>query len=242
MHYTYFLLNILTIAGPLALSFDKKVAFWRQWKYAGLGIAFASVAFLLWDVVFTRIGVWRFNTNYTTGLHIYNLPWEEVFFFVSIPYACLFIYECLRVYFPGTDRKLPGRLFGWVVVLFCAASVFLYYDKLYTSVTAILLLITFLNHLLVTKGDYLNHLMFTWLVALIPMVVIDGLLTGLPVLIYDDAQNTGIRTGPIPIEDYFYNLLYLTWMIWVYERYKQRPYWKEKEQEEKLVRKSVGGR
>jgi lycopene cyclase domain-containing protein len=64
--------------------------------------------------------------------------------------------------------------------------------------------------------------MAAWTVALIPMAFVNGILTGNPVLIYDDAENLGIRIGTIPFEDFFYNLLYMTWMISLYEWYKLR--------------------
>jgi lycopene cyclase domain-containing protein len=54
------------------------------------------------------------------------------------------------------------------------------------------------------------------------MAFVNGILTGNPVLIYDDAENLGIRIGTIPFEDFFYNLLYMTWMISLYEWYKLR--------------------
>ncbi|MFM6952343.1 MAG: lycopene cyclase domain-containing protein [Bacteroidota bacterium] len=39
---------------------------------------------------------------------------------------------------------------------------------------------------------------------------------------YDNTENLGIRIGTIPFEDFFYNLLYMTWMISLYEWYKMR--------------------
>ena len=66
--------------------------------------------------------------------------------------------------------------------------------------------------------------MAAWAVALIPMAFVNGILTGNPVLIYDNAENLGIRIGTIPLEDFFYNLLYMTWMISLYEWYKIREY------------------
>ncbi len=97
-----------------------------------------------------------------------------------------------------------------------------------------LLMVTYLNHLWVTKGDYLNHLMVAWFVVMVPMAMVDGFLTGLPIIDYHASHIINIRIGPIPIELFFYNLLYLTWMIWIYERYKQRPAFKAAEKLRKL--------
>jgi lycopene cyclase domain-containing protein len=54
------------------------------------------------------------------------------------------------------------------------------------------------------------------------MAFVNGILTGNPVLIYNDAENLGIRIGTIPFEDFFYNLLYMTWMITLFEIFKSR--------------------
>lgn len=237
MHYTYLLINILIVALPVGISFFIKMEFYRKWKFAFLGIGFASMLFVAWDMIFTRLGIWKFNPAYTTGPHIYTLPWEEVLFFITVPYTCLYAYECLRVYFPGRSKIWIGKLFGWGIVLLCLITLYYRYDQLFTSVTAILLLVTYLNHLWVTKGDYLNHLLVAWMVVMVPMALVDGFITGLPIIQYDSAQITNLRIGPIPVELFFYNLLYLTWMIWVYERYKQRPYWKQMEREARELRK-----
>lgn len=239
MKTAYLWIDILTILGPLLLSFDKKVAFMSKWKFILPAILIPSFLYLVWDVIFTRLGIWQFNKEYVTGMFVINLPWEELFFFIAVPYACLFIYECLRVYAPKWEFRIASRIFGWLMVFLCVAALFQFHNRMYTAITAILLLITLLNHLLVTRGDYLTHTFTAWIIALIPMAVVNGLLTSLPVLIYNNQQNSGIRIGSIPIEDFFYNLLLMIWMIWVFERYRQRPVHKAREIAEKEARREA---
>jgi lycopene cyclase domain-containing protein len=53
---------------------------------------------------------------------------------------------------------------------------------------------------------------YFWLamaVTFIPFIVANGILTGLPVVLYDDRQNLGIRAGTIPIEDFLYSFAML---------------------------------
>ncbi len=104
-HYTYFLILAVSLAGPLALSFDKKVAFYKKWKYLFPAMIVPCLFYIAWDIFFTSKGVWWFNGDYITGIKIINLPVEEVLFFVIVPYCCLFIYECVRCYFPGLKNK-----------------------------------------------------------------------------------------------------------------------------------------
>ena len=227
---TYFWIDLITIAGPLFLSFDKKVAFYKNWRYFFSAALISSGGYLLWDIIFTALGVWKFNPEFVSGFYLINLPWEEIFFFISVPYACLFIYACLRHYLPQLEHRNFGRIVSLLLLMLCIFITINHYNKLYTAVTAILLAFTLLNQLLVTRGRYMTHLYIAWFVSIIPMMIVNGLLTGLPVLIYDNSQNLGIRIPSllsgmqygIPVEDFFYNLLYMLWMIWIYEARKNR--------------------
>ena len=123
-----------------------------------------------------------------------------------------------------------GRLISLLLLSFSIGMVVLHYNKLYTAVTFSLLAFTILNQLLVTRGSYITHLYVAWLISVIPMFVVNGLLTGLPILIYENTENMGIRIPSllpgmqygIPLEDFFYNLLYMMWMIWIFEARKNK--------------------
>ena len=83
--YMYLLLDAFTIIGPLSLSFDKKVAYYKDWKYLLPSLLYVSFFYLIWDIWFTEIQVWEFNFQYLLGPTLFNLPIEEyAFFFVMI--------------------------------------------------------------------------------------------------------------------------------------------------------------
>ena len=71
-HYTYFLILACSLAGPLLLSFDKKVAFYKKWKWLFPAMLIPAFIYIVWDIYFTAKGVWSFNEKYITGIKLYN--------------------------------------------------------------------------------------------------------------------------------------------------------------------------
>ncbi|MBP6660046.1 MAG: hypothetical protein KA174_05150, partial [Chitinophagales bacterium] len=59
--YTYLFLMLGTIAGPVLLSFDKRVSFYKKWKFLPIPLFITLLYFVIWDSYFTKIGIWNFN-------------------------------------------------------------------------------------------------------------------------------------------------------------------------------------
>ena len=91
MKWTYLLINVLTLAGPMARSFEPRIAYWRKWKALLPAIGLTLAFFVVWDSTFTSMGVWGFTPSYLLGVDLLNLPIEEWLFFHHDPL-------CLRLY------------------------------------------------------------------------------------------------------------------------------------------------
>ena len=219
-HNTYLYLNVLTLLGPLFLSFDKKVAFYKDWKFFILAMLPTSLAYIIWDIIATHTLVWKFNPQYLLGINIINLPIEEYMFFIVVPYACLFIYACLKAYWPKWHSHNLNNVTSFGIILLSVICIINNPSHAYTSSTFGLLSVTYCILLFTKYNHHLTHLIISWAIALLPMAFVNGILTGNPVLIYDNTENLGIRIGTIPFEDFFYNLLYMTWMITLFEIFK----------------------
>src|SRR5688572_30377174 len=66
--FLYLLVNLLSIALPLMYSFYKRPDFSPKWKFLWPAILISSTGFILWDMAFTRMGIWGFNPKYITGI------------------------------------------------------------------------------------------------------------------------------------------------------------------------------
>lgn len=206
--FAYLWINVGSLALPLIFSFDRRVAFasrYRNWMPALLCTA---VVFILWDVGKTRLGAWGFNPRYITGFRLDVLPWEEVLFFFTVPYACLFIYACVQRYFPGA-RLCASPAFWRVAALLSAVVAWVMRSKMYTAITlayasGLFFLCSFLS-------GRLGHFPLAYLLHLIPFFIVNGLLTALPVVTYNPDEILGLHLGTIPVEDALYSLnLFLT--------------------------------
>ena len=92
------------------------------------------VLFIPWDIWFTINEVWWFNSDYTVGLKIFNLPIEEWLFFICIPFACVFIYEVISHFIkPKISQNIPRFLF-FLLAVFLLVTSFIYMDRIYTSI------------------------------------------------------------------------------------------------------------
>ena len=184
-----------------------------------------ALLYILWDAYFTSKGVWYFNDAYITGVKLFNLPVEEVLFFFIVPYCCMFIYACIRSYFPNLSNKKNADVFlKLFAVLLLITGVF-YFDKYYTSWTFIftgtfIFLVYFLKPFF--KGFDAVSFLVAYAICLIPFLIVNGFLTAIPVVQYNDAENLGIRIYTIPFEDSVYGMLLVLMNVLLYERLKNK--------------------
>lgn len=224
VHYTYLLVDIGCFIIPFIFSFHPKIEFYKEAKFLMLPYLITAFLFLFWDASFTRIGIWGFNPNYLTDFYIFNLPLEEVLFFLLIPYSCVFIYWCFQVF---VKLSVPKNIFYFSIKLFSLCLFIIgtiNIGKYYTSITFILLAAT-LVLLARQKATYLKPFMISFGIILIPFFISNGLLTGSfltePVVHYNNNYNLGIRLFTIPVEDVFYAMLLLILIVSGYEYVKR---------------------
>lgn len=224
MEYTYLLLNIGSLIVPLVFSFHPKLLFYKEWKSFFPALIIVALAFIIWDIYFTSISVWGFNEQYLTGIYIYNLPLEEVLFFICIPYASIYTYHCLQIFFE-IDKPRLTKLITLCLIIILTLVLLFNFNKWYTGVTFSLTLLL-LIYIYLLNPKWLGVFYLSFAVILVPFLIVNGALTGMffeiPVVWYNDLENLGIRLVSIPIEDSVYALLMLLSTTLLFERLKKR--------------------
>ncbi|UKT64074.1 lycopene cyclase domain-containing protein [Pedobacter mucosus] len=228
MKYIYLLINIAVLFFPFILSFDKKVNFFSKWKFVLPAILITGVVFLVWDLLFVKLNVWSFNPDYIVGIKFWGLPLEEILFFLTVPYACIFIYECLNAYFPKDDLQKYSFSISNLFLGLCIAVLFFGYNRWYTVINfgflfVVLAYVEYVN----VEFRFMYKFYRAYLVSLIPFYIVNGFLTAIPVVMYNDHENLGFRVGTIPFEDHFYLMGLLLMNIYLYEFFKSKEFKKE---------------
>ena len=210
MKSLYLLVVFFTVLVPFLFSFHPKIKFYKTWKAFFPAVFIVAAIFIIWDILFTELGVWNFNPGYVTGIYLYNLPLEELLFFICIPFSCVFTYYCLdKFYSLGWNDKVETI----VCIIFSLALIItglLFLTRLYTSVTFISAGIVCLVLKFVARIDWFGKALTVYGLLLVPFLIVNGILTGTgadeAIVRYNDAENLGIRILTIPFEDAFYGL------------------------------------
>jgi len=220
---TYLLINFLTFLFPFVLSFDKKVHFYKRWKYLFPSIALTGLLFITWDHWFTVKGVWGFNPAHLSGIYFFSLPLEEWLFFLTVPYASVFIYDVLRYYFEKNFLNPYRKMITNALIIILSIAGIIFHTKLYTFTTFIAAALVLFLLRYVFRFEKTGWFYLSYLVTLIPFLLVNGLLTGSfihqEVVWYNNAENMGIRLFTIPVEDIFYGMLLILLNVSLYETF-----------------------
>lgn len=223
MKWMYLLLDIGTFLCPFFLSFDKNVRYRSSWLSAILASFIIAVPFLIWDSFFTELGVWGFNPDYISGIYLFNLPLEEVLFFILIPFACTFIYEVCKHFFKNWNMDIFNKIFSFFIPLYALYLVisdsYGYYTLSVVISSAIVL--TWLKF-----NPKYRFAPLAFVISTIPFLIVNGALTGgftdEPVVWYSELHKVSQRIFTIPMEDVLYSFTMIISNIIVFEKLKLR--------------------
>ena len=242
--YAYLLGDLFCLSGPFFLSFHKSVAFYKNFKPLAAGILLMSAVYLPWDILFTHWGIWNFNPKFTMQSRWFLLPIEEWLFFVAVPFACVFTFECVRYFKKTAPSKRFTQITSFsVLAISTVLCVFAAFEELWYTFSATLLCSAMLLFHIQRRSEFLGYFLFAWFILLIPFYMSNGILTGLhfyeydlvntshveiteAIVRYNNQFNLGIRIWSVPIEDFFYGLAMILLVLTPYEYFREK--WKSR--------------
>lgn len=216
----YLIINILIIIVPLSLSFEKNLKFYRKVKAVIKSILIVSSAFIIWDVIATQRGDWAFNPDYLIGVKFFGLPIEEILFFITVPYACIFIFETVKFYIKDKTLKVNENIHLFILIIIVFISV-LNYERDYTFTVSLFTAVSFLLLKFLGKDLFASkNFWITLLISYIPFLIVNYFLTSIPIVTYNSLSFSDIRFITIPIEDFFYSFSMISMWILFYNLFE----------------------
>ncbi len=221
----YAILLLGSVAVPLLLSFEKRLQFFKRWKFVLPSIFIVAAIYILFDILLSNKGVWGFNPEYISGRHMFGLPVEEVLFFFAIPYASIFLHYSFVEYFPNIKTGKKLTLFITLLLIVTSILILIFNtEKTYTTYifakVLIVLLLALFDKTVTTSAFYV-----TFLIILIPFLIVNGILTGSginsEVVWYNNSENLGIRLFTIPVEDISYAFSMILFNLLLINKLKQ---------------------
>jgi lycopene cyclase domain-containing protein len=192
--------------------------FINRWKDTILPILIPAIFFLIWDSIVAD-SHWHFNENYILGIKFFNLPVEEILFFISVPFACLFTWEMII-------RRTGEKEIMWInkiriyLYLLIPIGIWIFISgKHYTGLaTSFLGLSILLDRLLNTNLMLQRRFYFYLLLVLMFTLIFNGYLTWRPVVTYSVQYQLDFRIFTIPIEDFVYGTALIFMNTLIYEK------------------------
>ncbi|MBD3166555.1 lycopene cyclase domain-containing protein [bacterium] len=220
MKIEYLLFNLVVLAGPTAMSFERQIRFVRRWPLAIAAAAIVAVPYILWDHAVTGRH-WDFNPAFTL-IRLWDLPVGEWLFFLSVPFAMLFLWEVITFYRNGEQPRESLGLFRKIVIVLIGPGAFIFSFGLeYTGLVLIALGFSAFIDMNLHTEVFLQPRVFVYMaISILATTIFNMYLTGRPVVLYGEEYQLSFRIISIPVEDYFYGLAHLTLVATVYEALK----------------------
>jgi len=213
----YFWVSILVISIPLALSFEKKIFYFKKWAYALGAVLIVGPVYVAWDILATSLNDWVFIPQYAGTIKFFNLPIAEVFFFAALSFSCIFIYEAVQYF--SKDREVSfnkNAIYSFVILLMVVAL--FYQNQNYTAISLLFLAgFLFLSASLFPKIVFTKNFFVYLTACYIPFLIFNGILVGTPVVVYNPQAIWGVRIFSIPIESFIYNFTFFGFSLIVYK-------------------------
>ena len=219
MKFEYLLFNLVVIAVPVACQFIRPIKSVSQWRLKLFVSVIVMIPYVIWDTLVAD-SHWQFSAAYILGFRLFGLPIEEWFFFITVPFGCLLVWETL----PQADRWVARLRFLRHIssILFAALPMGLWVfstGKQYTGLVLCCFGLVGLADRLLKTDLLLRPKTYLYLAIVSGLILVfNGYLTARPVVVYGEAYQMSYRIWTIPIEDFGYGFTLMLFNAMLYEK------------------------
>ena len=225
----YLLINVFIIIVPLLLIFEQKLKFYKKLPAVSISILIVSSVYVIWDSFAAKAGDWAFNSKYLIGVNLFGLPLEEILFFITVPFSIIFIYETAKFYLKESEIFFNRYIYFSVMILLIV-GIILFANQNYTLIVLLYCLAFFVLALFFSPAILKSKIFWvTILISYLPFLIVNYLLTSLPIVTYNPDAIWGNRFLTIPLEDFFYSFSMISLWLLVYLIADKKLKWQRKE-------------
>lgn len=216
---TYLAILFITITGPaIAMAVSPRLRLTpSDWSGMRMVFMYVSAPFVLLDVLQHARGWWSYNQQLVMEGRILGLPFEEILFFFAIPFSCLYIYTLLsRIRRLTAPAPAMGLCVVLCVALLGAAAVMLepkertIFDTMLCFAVVGLIALAFHRYVISVRD-------VVWVgVVTVLFAIVNGILTSIPVVVYNHMYGSSLVLGTIPVADVLYNTSLLVSAVAIY--------------------------
>lgn len=220
----FLLINVVVILIPVVVSMWKDTFYEIHWTALILSILCSGIFFTLRNYYFINIGVKTYNPEHIIGTTIYGVPIEDMLFFITVPYAFIFIYRWVTKYFQFLEIQQFTYIFSLTLTITSILLSIIYYNYIYTFLTvSVLAVLNGIVYFGYTPKWYSKFLIAFFIVTL-HYILIDGIITLTvenKIVNHAEGSVIGLYFFSIPIEDilgFFLLFLMVTTYYEVFQR------------------------
>jgi lycopene cyclase domain-containing protein len=221
MKFEYLFFNLAVSASALAAVIFYPKMQKLKLRSVVMSIIVPGIVFVATDVFVTDL-FWYFNSEHILGIFFLTVPVEEILFFITVPFGCLVLWVNWKKLSDNRHsiRSAP-LIFAAIAVVLATVSFSLHLS--YTSfVLAALLLCIIIDGILRTR--LFRKLVFLQYLGIVSMLtfIFNLYLTARPVVTYNLLMKTNLQVATIPLEDFVYGVVLVSFVVILYEYMEHR--------------------
>lgn len=222
MKNLFLCLDIFLFLAPCTFCLDSKAFKLKKLNNSVVPAVIAGIIFSAIGVILNIFGIWKFNPEFIVGIYYRDVPLEFFLFCFGFSFLGINIYQYLNARFPKNDLQQFSLTLSNLLLGLCIAFGFFGHNHWYTIVVFVLLFVLLLYVEYVNKIRFMYRFYRAYLVCLLPFYICFGIMSSLPILIYDSRETLGINIIDIPMESHFYVMAMLLLGIYLLEFFAKR--------------------